>query len=175
MTPGMRTVRSGLRLLPLGFVAGLAMSLYAFVPMVPVPAALARYDDLPRRLLRLAHIAAIMLPLINVVLGPWIDRVPLSRRGAAWASALLRFGAAGLPVALAIEAFIPPASAWHLAAPPAIAFSLGVLLIGLGAWHGARAPEKNHADSNPDVGDARRSRHALADATGRAAAGQPVA
>ena len=45
------------------------MSLYAFQPLVPVPASLMRYDDLPRRLLRLAHIAGVMLPLINVVTG----------------------------------------------------------------------------------------------------------
>src|SRR5262249_57607001 len=76
---GTRNVRGGLMLLSVGLAAGLVMSVYAFQPLVPVPPSLDHYDDLPRRLMRLAHIAAVMLPLINVVVGPWLDRVPLSR------------------------------------------------------------------------------------------------
>ena len=41
-------VRAGLILLPLGLLAGLAMSLYAFHPIVKTAWV---YDDLPRRLL----------------------------------------------------------------------------------------------------------------------------
>jgi len=76
---GARNVKGGLVLLSTGLAAGLGMSLYAFQPLVPVPASLLRYDDLPRRLLRLAHIAGVMLPLINIVVGPWLDRLSLPR------------------------------------------------------------------------------------------------
>ena len=92
---GARNVKGGLVLLSLGLAAGLAMSLYAFAPLVPVPPALAHYDDLPRRLIRLGHIAAIMLPLINIAVGPWLDRLDLSSAARAAASWLLLGGAVG--------------------------------------------------------------------------------
>lgn len=130
---GARNVRGGILLLALGLAAGLALSLYAFKPMVPVPESLAHYDDLPRRLFRLAHIAAIMLPLINIVLGSWLDRLSLrpgARQAASW---LLLIGGIALPVALAVEGLFPPAIPMHLSALPAIAFSIGVFLAAAGA------------------------------------------
>ena len=130
---GGRNVKGGLLLVSLGIAAGLAMSLYAFEPLVPPPAGFKGYDDLPRRLIRLAHIAAIMLPLVNVVLGGWLDRLRLSRRGKEWASWLLLGGGALLPAALVLEAAWAPARHLHLAGTPAVAFSLGVILVTVGA------------------------------------------
>jgi hypothetical protein len=131
---GNRNVQGGLVLLSLGLAAGLAMSLYAFKPLVPVPPALAHYDDLPRRLVRLAHIAAIMLPLINVAVGPWLGRLALSARARTAASWLLLGGAAGLPLTLALEAFVPTLIGLHLSAPPAVAFCAGAFIVSAGAW-----------------------------------------
>jgi len=152
MTGG-RNVKGGLLLLSVGLAAGLAMSVYAFTPMVPVPAELAHYDDLPRRLIRLAHIAAIMLPLINIVLGPWLDRLtlsPLARQAASW---LLLGGAAGLPLALALEALLPVVIPWHLSAPPALAFCLAVFVAAAGAWRTDFSKEGLHADHRGDRGE----------------------
>lgn len=142
---GARNVRGGLVLLSLGFAAGLAMSLYAFQPMVPVPESLAHYDDLPRRLFRLGHIAAIMLPLINVVVGPWLDRLDLSMRMKQAASWLLLTGALGLPLTLIVEALLPPVIPLHLSAAPAIAFSAGVLVVSIGASRTRFLTEVSHA------------------------------
>jgi hypothetical protein len=116
-----------------GLLLGLLMSLYAFVPMVTVPAALDRYDDLPRRLLRLAHIAALMLPLINVVLGPWLDRLRLSPGWKQASSWLLLTGAVALPFALTVSALVPAAASAHLSAVPALAFCAGVAIASAGA------------------------------------------
>jgi hypothetical protein len=157
---GARNVRGGLILLSLGLGAGLAMSLYAFQPLVPVPAALAHYDDLPRRLIRLAHIAAIMLPLINIVLGPWLDRLSLPTLVRETASWLLLAGAAILPAALALEAALPTVIPLHLSAPPAMAFCLGVFLVSAGAYRMNFSQEVSHAGSDrrgaEDAGDHRR-------------------
>lgn len=131
---GARNVKGGLVLLFLGVAAGLLMAVYAFVPMVTPPPALAHYDDLPRRLIRLGHIAAVMLPLINIVLGPWLDRLTLTPRLAAAASWLLLGGAIGLPAALVLEAIAPAAAAWHASGPPATAFVGGLAIVALGAW-----------------------------------------
>lgn len=131
---GDRNVRGGLILLSFGFIAGLAMSLYAFQPMVRPPASLDQYDDLPRRMLRLAHIAAIMLPLINIVLGPWIDRLDLSGAARAWASRFLLWGAVLVPLALGVEAAWAPARSVHLSGLPVVAFCTGVFIVSAGAW-----------------------------------------
>jgi hypothetical protein len=130
---GARNVKGGLVILSLGLLAGLGTSLYAFVPVVSVPAWLLEYDDLSRRLLRLAHIAAIMLPLLNIVLGAWLDRLvmpAIARRVASW---LLLVGSAAVPTALAVEAVWPPARTVHLAATPVVGFCLGVFVVSLGA------------------------------------------
>lgn len=130
---GAKNVKGGMLLASLGLLGGLGMSLYAFEPIVRPPEALDRYDDLPRRLLRLAHVAAIMLPLMNVVLGGWIDRVALSTSAKRWASGLLLAGAALVPAALALQAVWPPAGALHLAGGPVVAFCLGVFVVTVGA------------------------------------------
>ncbi|HVE39183.1 MAG TPA: hypothetical protein VNM14_04795 [Planctomycetota bacterium] len=130
---GARNVKAGLALIALSLVGGLAMSLYAFVPMVRVPEGLLEYDDLARRLLRLAHVAAVMLPLLNIVFGLLLDRLRLSRGVRELSSVLLLAGAVGLPLALGAEALLPAARAWHLAGPPAVAMTLGTALVSLGA------------------------------------------
>jgi hypothetical protein len=130
---GARNVKAGLALITLSLVGGLAMSLYAFVPMVRVPEGLLQYDDLARRLLRLAHVAAVMLPLLNVVFGLLLDRLCLSCAVRELSSFLLLAGAVGLPLALGAEALVPAAREWHLAGPPAVAMTLGTLLVTLGA------------------------------------------
>ncbi len=137
---GARNVKAGLALIALSLVGGLAMSLYAFVPMVRVPVGLLEYDDLTRRLLRLAHVAAVMLPLLNIVFGLLLDRLRLSRGLRELSSVLLLAGAVGLPLALGAEALVPAAREWHLAAPPALGFTLGTVLVAVG---GLRSPAQD--------------------------------
>jgi hypothetical protein len=134
---GARNIKAGLALLALSLVGGLAMSLYAFVPMIRVPASLEHYDDAPRRLLRLAHVAAVMVPMLNILCGFLIDRLRLSRATKESASFLLLAGSVGLPLALASEALWAFSREWHLAGPPAVAVTLGALLVAIGA---ARTP-----------------------------------
>jgi hypothetical protein len=130
---GARNIKTGLALLALSLVGGLAMSLYAFVPMVRVPEGLIQYDDLPRRLLRLAHVAAVIVPLLNVICGLLLDRIRLTRPVKELTSLLLLVGAVGLPLALAAEALSSTAREWHVAGPPAVAATLGAVLMAVGA------------------------------------------
>ena len=148
---GARNVRGGMIPLSGGIAGGLAMSCYAFQPLVPVPPSLSHYDDLPRRLLRLAHIAAVMLPLMNVVMGPWLDRVRLPRRAREAASWLLLLGAIALPCALAFEAVVPTLIWLHLSALPAVGFFLGVSVVSVGAYRTTfTAMEACHATAERD-------------------------
>src|SRR2546421_10875538 len=115
---GARNVKAGLALLALSLVGGLAMSLYAFVPMIRVPASLEHYDDLSRRLLRLAHIAAVMLPLLNIVFGLLIDRLCLSSGAKELTSLLLLAGGIGLSPAPAAGGGLGAGPGWALPRPP---------------------------------------------------------
>lgn len=167
---GARNVRGGLVLLFVGVAGGLLMAVYAFEPIVPPPAGLARYDDLPRRLIRLAHIAAVMLPLINIALGPWLDRLRLSRRLAGAASWLLLAGAIGLPSALVLQALVPVTGRLHLSGIPAVAFVAGLAIVALGAWRTDLTQGGVHARSGLGRTDGEGDRrHALQDVAGRAA------
>ena len=130
---GARNVKAGLALLALSLVGGLVMSLYAFVPMVRVPEGLIQYDDLPRRLFRLAHVAAVMIPLLNVVCGLVLDRLRLSSGLKRLISVLLLAGAVGLPASLAAQGAWPAAAEWHVAGPFAVATTLGAMLTAIGA------------------------------------------
>jgi hypothetical protein len=130
---GARNIKAGLVILALALLGGLAMSLYSFVPLVRVPEGLVHYDDLPRRLLRLAHVAAVMVPLLNILCGLLLDRLRLSLVAKRLASILLLAGAIGLPLALGAEALSVFAREGHVAGPPAVALTLGGALVTIGA------------------------------------------
>ena len=62
----------------LGILSGAVIGLYAFAGPFPTPPGHREYGDLPRRMVRLGHIALIALPLINIVYGWHIDSIPLA-------------------------------------------------------------------------------------------------
>ena len=135
---GMQNVKAGFLMISLGLIGGIFMSAYAFEPIVSVPESLDDYDDLTRRLLRLAHICMIMLPLLNIVFGLVLDRLHLALKTKRLASWLLIVGAIGLPITLALEAFWAPVRAWHIPSAPVCAFCLGVFILTAGAMRTRR-------------------------------------
>lgn len=139
---GRRTKLWGLALMPLGLCWGLALSLYAFHPILTPPPMLADPTSLPRRLLRLAHIAAVMLPLITVVVAERLDTLPLSANTRVWVSRLLLWPAVGLPMALAAEALVAPLQWLHPSGAPAMAFTAALTVIGWGAAVELRQPHR---------------------------------
>ena len=68
------------------------------------------------------------------MVGGWLDRLNLPSRAKQWASWLLLVGAVAVPAALFVEAVWASARAIHLPSLPVIGFSLGVLLVSVGAW-----------------------------------------
>jgi hypothetical protein len=60
-----------------GILSGATIGLWAFNGPFPTPPGHRDYADLPRRMVRLGHIALIALPLINIVYGQYIDMMPL--------------------------------------------------------------------------------------------------
>jgi len=88
----------------LSMLGGAVAGAWSFGGPVAPPAGLESYDALPRRLLRLAHIAAIMLPVLNLLYVPWARRAGL-RKPAPFA--LLLFGTLALPALLVLAAAWP--------------------------------------------------------------------
>ncbi len=91
-----------------GLIMGAVLGLWSFDGPLPPPPGLASYDSFSRRLLRLAHIAAIALPILNLHLLPWLDWSVASARVKTWSYRLLLTGTLLLPPLLAVTAFCPP-------------------------------------------------------------------
>jgi hypothetical protein len=109
---------------------GAVLGLWSFGGPVPAPVGFVAYDDLPRRLARLGHIAGIALPMLNLLYVPWMAR---SRWGVAARRAgcrLLLFGTIALPSVLILAAFWG-AARWLLPFPVA-ALTIAVCLLAAG-------------------------------------------
>jgi hypothetical protein len=68
-----------------GMAAGAVLGLWSFGGPIEPPPGFRAFDDLPRRLTRLGHIAAIALPALNLLYVPWMRRArwgdPVRRAG----------------------------------------------------------------------------------------------
>jgi hypothetical protein len=132
---GSRNAALGWSGILLGLAAACWLGLWAFDGPFPAPAGFANYDDPPRRLLRLAHIAAIAVGALNVLFARDLPRLPLSpgwRRAASVAAAAAWFGLA--PV-LALAAFVPAAK--YALPPGALSLTFATLVAAAGAIRAA--------------------------------------
>jgi hypothetical protein len=96
-------------MIALSMIAGAVVGLWSFGGPVEPPSGFETFDALPRRLVRLAHIAAIALPVLNLLYVPWIRRTRWTVRTQTWGCRLLLFGTLALPASLLAAAFWGPA------------------------------------------------------------------
>lgn len=129
-SPGQSNIVVSWWMIAMGTSAGAVLGLWSFGGPVPPPAGFVVYDDLPRRLLRLAHIAAIALPVLNLLYVPWMDRSMWNWRLRARACRLLLFGTVTLPMLLALTAVWRPAL--YLLPAPVVALVIAFVLLALG-------------------------------------------
>jgi hypothetical protein len=113
-------------------VSGMILGLWSFGGPIPVPEAIGDYGDLPRRFLRLGHIAFFGLGLINLAISGHWRRFDLSRPAARRALWLMNLGNLGLPPLL-LAAGWQPTLLYLMPAPVACVFS-ALTLCALGAW-----------------------------------------
>jgi hypothetical protein len=92
-----------------GMASGAVLGLWSFGGPVPAPGGFVAYDDLPRRLLRLAHIALIALPLLSLELERALTHTRLSAVGHNRVRRAVLFGILALPALLALAALWSPA------------------------------------------------------------------
>jgi hypothetical protein len=88
-----------------GMLLGAVVGLWSFGEPVPAPKGFENYGDVPRRLVRLAHIAMIALPLLYLEYVRHAAR--LAPRQRELGSRLMLAGMTLLPATLALAAFVP--------------------------------------------------------------------
>lgn len=127
---GRANIRVAWWMIGVSMAVGAVLGLWSFGGPVTPPPGFRAFDDLPRRLVRLGHIAAIALPALNLLYVPWMAR---SRWGAARRRAgcrLLLFGTVGLPSLLMAAAFWDPGR--YLLPIPVAALIAAVFLLATG-------------------------------------------
>lgn len=118
--------------MPLGILSGALLGLWSFGGPLPAPASHRRYDDLPRRLNRLAHVACFMLPLINILYGMHLDGLALDPGLKRLGSVCMLVLMVGIPVVLLLASFRLRFK--YLAVIPVAAGLIGLLLMAWGQW-----------------------------------------
>ena len=118
----------------LGFITGLLLGLkveqFGLNTLATGPTWLDGYDSVSRRLLRLGHVAFLMLQLLNILYGLFIDGAALSPGLKMAGSAAMIFGAIGVPILCIAAAFYRPVKIFL--GIPATAVLIGNLLIAWG-------------------------------------------
>jgi len=127
MSPGQVNILFGWAWMCVGFLSGMILGLRAEGEQW-----LGGYASLTRRYLRLAHVAFVALSIINILYGKELGTIDLPNHFKNIGSALMIFGAAGVPLACISAAFLRKTR--YLLPVPAAAVLIGViiLLIGLG-------------------------------------------
>ncbi|WP_445496250.1 CorA family divalent cation transporter [Photorhabdus sp. SF281] len=91
-----------------GIMMGGLMGMYAFKGPFRAPKGHENYTDLNRRMLRLAHIAFIMLPLISMLYGMNIDDLQVPYIYKYYATICMMILSIGIPVLLIASCFYLP-------------------------------------------------------------------
>lgn len=122
--------------LAVGAITGMVMGLWSFNGPAPVPAMIGEYGDLPRRLLRLGHIAFFGLGLLNILMSRQLAAARQHRAGDLLALRLMNFGNIVLPPSLMAAAFFEPVK--YVASLPATAITAALCIAAYSAVQDAR-------------------------------------
>jgi len=135
---GAANVRVAWWMIALSLAGGAVLGAWSFGGPLPAPRAFEAYDALPRRLVRLAHIAGVMLPVLNLLYVRWIGRTSWGPGARRVGCRLLLGGTVGLPALLVAAAFWPPAL--YLMSLPVTALLAAVVLLAAGRPDPERSP-----------------------------------
>lgn len=130
---GIWNIALGWAFMIVGILMGSIMGMYAFNGPLKPPPGHESYASLPRRLIRLAHIAFVALPLISIVYGVHIDAAQLSSQWKAIGSVSMLVAMIGVPTLLIGAAFYNPIK--YLEVLPVSAMFLALAVISWG-WVG---------------------------------------
>jgi hypothetical protein len=129
--PGDLNLRLSWWLIGLGMALGAALGLWSFGGPLPPPLGFEDPAALPRRLARLAHIALLALPVLNLLYVPCLRQSRWSARGRRLGCRLLLAGTLAMPAGLALAILWPPALALAWAAAAFLMAAVFILAAGL--------------------------------------------
>ena len=125
---GQKNITFGWVWLLVGLICGAVIGMWSFNG--PFPSPLGDYTALPRRMVRLVHIAFVALSFLNILYGHEIDKVKLSGKFRKVGCQSLMFGSIFMPTLLIISAFFEPVK--YLLAIPATLVILGISIMVIG-------------------------------------------
>lgn len=128
MEVGKKNVTFGWAWLLAGLIVGAVMGMWSFGG--PLPSPVGDYTSLPRRLLRLAHIAFIALAIINILYGYEIDKARLSNQLKRTGSVCMMLGAILMPIFLIAAAFIEPLKYLTMISATLVIVAVAVMVVG---------------------------------------------
>ena len=102
---GLLNIYSGWVFIFTGIASGVVLSWWSFGGPMKPPKGYEDYTALPRRLTRLAHIAAFMLPVVDILYGQYVDDLPLSMLLKKTGSICMIICMVGLPITLFMGSF----------------------------------------------------------------------
>lgn len=122
----------GFSSLLIGVISGMILGLWSFGGPLPPPEVIGDYGDLPRRFLRLGHIAFFGLGLINLAIAGHSRQLAFSPGGRSHALQLMNLGNIGLPPLLLAAAWQP--ILLYLMPIPVVCVCAALFLTAQAAW-----------------------------------------
>jgi hypothetical protein len=125
---GRKNISFGWLWILVGILLGAFMGMFAFNG--PLPSPVGDYTSLPRRMLRLSHIAFIALAIINILYGHEIDKLRIRNKLKRLGSRFLIWGAILMPTLLIFAAFFEPAKYLTMVPAGLVIVSLFIMVCG---------------------------------------------
>ena len=113
----------------LGILSGSVLGMWSFGGPMPLPKGFEEYSSLPRRMIRLAHIAFFALPMISILYGLTIDQAAISDQMKQLGCHCFLVCMFGVPTLLIAGAYYNPIK--YLEAIPV---SAGIIGLGIQCW-----------------------------------------
>ena len=119
-----------------GALTGMLMGLWSFDGPIPVPGWIGSYDELPRRFLRLAHVAMFALGMLHVMVGKWLSTSEMPSRHKTSAYVMMAAGNVLMPAVLIGAAIWAPLK--YLTAVPTLALTIAFAIVAQDAVRALR-------------------------------------
>jgi len=134
---GRRNLLWGWMTMWIGILSGSILMAWSFSGPFPAPLGFEDYGGLARRMSRLAHIAQVMLPLINVLIGRELDSLALTHRWKQICSWSAIVGMIGVPTGLYLGGIVH-IHLKYVSLLPVNAMMLALIIMGIGTLRAHR-------------------------------------
>jgi len=128
MEVGKKNISFGWIWILAGLIVGVIMGMWSFNG--PMPSPIGDYTSLPRRMLRLSHIAFIALAIINILYGYEVDKIQLKNKLRRIGSLCMIYGAILMPIFLIAAVFFEPLKYLTMISATLVIIAVLIMVIG---------------------------------------------